>query len=275
MLSGPAVLVQLKVRGAGKPAGLIEERVSFGEDPAQHLLFVRPERSSSETPLVYFIHGGSWRHGRPATYRAVGRFFASQGYAVALGGYRLAPDHIFPAQRDDVFAGLGAAVTHARSVGVRAEPVLLAGQSAGAHLAALATFDDESRQAAGLGELRLAGLLSVSGPLDFGILCPRQEDCPLVEMLMGGREGWDAADPAHFVRGAAPLPILCVHGARDPRVPSAVSASFVMRANGSDGDHATFIADPAGHHADMMRLLLGASPILGPVLDWIAAALRG
>jgi hypothetical protein len=48
-----------------------------------------------------------------------------------------------------------------------------------------------------------------------------------------------------------------------------------MRANGSDGDHATFIADPAGHHADMMRLLLGASPILGPVLDWIAAALRG
>jgi len=274
VLSGPAVLLQLRIRSAGSSTGLVEERVAYGDHPAQHFLFLQPEASSTETPLVYFIHGGSWRHGSPATYRAVGRFLASQGYAVALGGYRLAPEHVFPAQLDDVFAGLVAAVTHARSAGVRAEPVLLAGQSAGAHLAALAAFDDDSRGAAGLGQLRLAGLLAVSGPLDFDLLCPEPGDCPLVEGLMGGREGWDVANPVRYVHGAAPLPVLCVHGARDPRVPSAVSVSFVMRANGTDGDHATFIADPTGHHADMTRLLLGSSPILSPVLEWMAAAAR-
>jgi acetyl esterase/lipase len=274
VLSGLAVLVQLKVHGTGPSAGLVEERVAYGGHPAQHLLFFSPEDSSPETPLVYFVHGGSWHHGSPATYRAVGRFLASQGYAVALGGYRLAPEHIFPAQLDDVLAGLAAAVTHARSAGVRAEPVLLVGQSAGAHLAALAAFDEESRGAAGLGDLRLAGLLAVSGPLDFDLLCPDPGDCPLVEALMGGREGWDVANPVRYVHGAAPLPVLCVHGARDPRVPCAVSASFVMRANGADGDHATFIADPAGHHVDMTRLLLGASPILSPVLEWMMAAAR-
>jgi len=274
VLTGAAILVQLKARGSGGAGGLVEERIAYGEDPAQHVIVVRPERATSQTPLVYFIHGGSWRHGRPALYKGVGRFFASQGYAVALGGYRLVPRHVFPAQRDDVFAGLGAAVAHARSVGIRAEPVLLMGHSAGAHLAALAAFDEESREAAGLGDLRLAGLLSVSGPLDFDLLCPSPGSCPLIEALMGGRDGWDAANPACFVHGVRPLPVLCVHGSRDPLVPPEVSASFVTCANESDGDHALLMTDPRGHHSDMVRVLLGDSPVTRPVLDWVAAIIR-
>jgi len=220
-------------------------------------------------PLVYFLHGGSWKYGSPESFRAIGRFFARHGYITALGGYRLVPDHHFPAQRDDVFAGIAAVMRGGWFTDACDGSVLLAGQSAGGHLAALAAFDEEAREAAGLGDLRIAGMLAVSGVLDFSVLCPERSVCPLIEQLMGGREGWERADPAHFVHGAACIPTLCLHGSRDPLVPVEVAASFVLRANGTEGDHAVFMADPDAHHSDMTRLFFGTSPLTRTMLDWM------
>lgn len=269
-LSLPLLLARLASRGSGVAHGLIEESIPFGPDPAQHVLVVRPARLSDARPLVYFLHGGSWKHGSPETFRAIGRFFAHYGYTTALGGYRPVPHHRFPAQRDDVFAGLTAVMREGWFAEECDGSVVLAGQSAGGHLAALAAFDEESRAAAGLGELDIAGVLAVSGVLDFSVLCPDQSVCPLIEDLMGGRDGWQQADPAYFVHGAPRVPVLCLHGSRDPLVPVEVAASFVLRANGSEGDHAVFMADPAAHHSDMTRVFFGTSPLTVPMLDWMA-----
>lgn len=268
-LSWPHVGLRLMSRGSGTAHGLIEERIEYGPDPAQHVLVVRSEHPTDARPLVYFIHGGSWKMGSPEMFRGVGRFFAHHGYTTALGGYRLVPQHLFPAQRDDVFAGIAAVMREDRFADACDGSVLLAGQSAGGHLAALAAFDEESRDAAGLGDLRIAGVLAISGVLDFSALCPRRELCPLIELLMGTREGWEHADPAHFVHGAARIPTLCLHGSRDPLVPAEVAASFVLRANGTEGDHAVFMADPDAHHADMTRLFFGTSPLTQAMLDWM------
>lgn len=273
-LSWPGLLIGLKARGAGSPSDLIEERVAYGDDPAQHVLVIRRAPAPPVALLVYFCHGGSWRHGSPSDFRAVGRFFARAGYTAVLGGYRLAPGSVFPAQRDDTFAGIAAALAYTRERGCGGGPLVVAGQSAGAHLAALAAFDEDSRAAAGLADVRLAGALLVSGPLDFDALCPGETGCPLVEGLMGGRDGWEHADPARFVHGAQRIPILCLHGSRDLLVPPEVAASFVMRANGSEGDHATFAADPSAHHADMIRLFFGTSPLTPMMLDWLAEVTR-
>lgn len=268
-LSWPLLGLGLKSRGSGTAPGLIEERVEFGPDPAQHVSVVRSEHLSDARPLVYFLHGGSWKTGSPEFFRAIGRFFAHYGYTTALGGYRLAPKHHFPAQRDDVFAGVAAVMRQGWFASACDGSVVLAGQSAGGHLAALAAFDEESREAAGLGDLRIAGMLAISGVLDFSVLCPQRELCPLIELLMGTREGWEHADPAHFVHGAARIPTLCLHGSRDPLVPAEVAASFVLRANGAEGDHAVFMADPDAHHADMTRLFFGTSPLTRAMLDWM------
>ncbi|MBN1192991.1 MAG: alpha/beta hydrolase [Coriobacteriia bacterium] len=268
-LSLPRIYAMLKAGGRGNVAGLIEKSISFGDHPAQHVLTVRPERSSTGRPLVYFVHGGSWRYGSPEDFRAVGRFFAREGYATALGGYRLVPEHRFPAQRDDVLDGIAAVRRQEWFSAACNGEVILVGQSAGGQLAALAAFDEESREARGLGDLAVAGLLAVSGVLDFEVLCPGNSDCLLIEDLMGGREGWDSADPARFVHGGRRIPILCLHGSRDPLVPVTVSTSFVMRANGSEGDHAVFIADPTGHHSDMTRVLIGSSPSTPRMLQWM------
>ena len=273
-LSWLPVGIGLRVRSAARASDLTEERLDFGPDPAQHVLLVRPKDASPEVPLVYFVHGGSWHAGSPERYRAVGRFFARHGYPVALAGYRHAPDAVFPAQLHDTLDGLAAALPHARAAGLRADRVLLAGQSAGAHLAALAVFDLETRERRGLGTLDIAGMLAISGPLDFGVLCPRRSLCPAIERLMGGPDGWAAADPARFAHAGPAVPVLCLHGSRDPLVPPEVAASFVLRVNGSEGDHAVFMADPAAHHADLTRLLFGRSPLTPAMLAWMAEVSR-
>ncbi|MBN2847948.1 MAG: alpha/beta hydrolase [Coriobacteriia bacterium] len=268
-MSLPVVYAELKARATGHPAGIIEERIESGPDSAQHVLLVTPETRRPGDPLVFFIHGGSWRYGSPSLFRAVGRFFAAHGYTAALGGYRLVPGAHFPAQLHDSIDGLRAALAWRASAGHADGPVVIAGQSAGGHLAALTAFDERSRAARGLGDLNVSGLLAVSGVLDLDVLCPDRKMCPIVAALMDGYDGWEKADPSRLVHGAPDIPILCLHGSRDPLVPVEVAASFVLRANGTDGDHATFLADPDAHHADMTRLFFGASPLTRGLLEWL------
>ncbi|MEA5075674.1 MAG: alpha/beta hydrolase [Coriobacteriia bacterium] len=268
-LSLPVIYAELKARGARSISGVAEERVGFGPDPAQHVLLMTPDARRPGDPLVYFMHGGSWRYGSPEQFRAVGRFFARHGYIAALGGYRLVPEAHFPAQLHDALDGLRAALERRAATGLGDGPVIVAGQSAGGHLAALVAFDEETRRGRGLGDARITGVLPVSGVLDLDVLCPDKRACPLVSDLMGGDAGWERADPARFVHGGPRIPILCLHGSRDPLVPVEVAASFVLRANGAEGDHATFIADPRGHHADLTRIFYRDTPLTRPMLEWL------
>jgi len=268
-LSLPVVYAQLKAHAVGSATGVSETRITYGPDPAQHVLLVSPDSRRPDDPLIYFVHGGSWRYGSPALFRAVGRFFASHGCTAALAGYRLVPGARFPSQLHDTVDGLTAALEWRASAGHADGPLVIAGQSAGAHLAALAAFDDRTRERRGLGDLSVAGVLAVSGVLDLDVMCPDRTACPIVRDLMGGLKGWEKADPARFVHGAVRTPILCLHGSRDPLVPVDVAASFVLRANGSEGDHASFLADPDGHHTDMTRLFFGTSPLTPRMLEWL------
>jgi len=268
-LSLPVIYAELKARGARPMPGVAEERIDYGSDPAQHVLLLTPEARRSGDPLVYFIHGGSWRYGSPERFRAIGRFFARHGYIAALGGYRLVPGARYPAQLHDVLDGLRTALEWRASAGLQDGPVVVAGQSAGGHLAALAVFAEETRRDRGLGDVPIAGVLPISGVLDLDVLCPERRMCPLVSDLMGGEAGWERADPARYVHGGPRIPILCLHGSQDPLVPVEVAASFVLRANGAEGDHATFIADPRGHHADLTRIFWRETPLKRPMLEWL------
>ena len=65
------------------------------------------------------------------------------------------------------------------------------------------------------------------------------------------------------------IPVLALHGSRDPLVPVEVAASFVLRANGAEGDHAVFVADPRGHHSDLLRVFFGTSSLTPTMLAWL------
>ena len=100
---------------------------------------LRLYRPSSERPLpvlVYFF-GGGWVLGSIDTADGVARTLAnSTGALVAVPGYRLAPEHPFPAAVDDCYAAVRWIAAHAGEIGVEPARLAVGGDSAGGNLAA-------------------------------------------------------------------------------------------------------------------------------------------
>jgi len=121
--------------------------------------------------LVY-LHGGGWCVGANETHDSILRHLAAASALDVVGvDYSLAPEHPFPAAPDDVAAAVDAVA------GTR--PFVLAGDSAGAHLAlveAMRRRDAGLKQAAGLvlfygayGPLRETGSGAAYGSGEFGL----------------------------------------------------------------------------------------------------------
>jgi acetyl esterase/lipase len=81
-----------------------------------------------------YFHGGGFLVGSPLPYRLLASQIASTaGCDVAVVDYRLAPEHTFPAARDDALDAYRALL----ATGVDARRIAIAGDSAGGNLAAV------------------------------------------------------------------------------------------------------------------------------------------
>ena len=97
----------------------------------------RPSADTSIGLIVYF-HGGGWVVGDLETHDHICRTMAvNTGHAVLSVEYRLAPEHKFPAAIDDAMAATRWAHENAASLGVDGGRFAVAGDSAGANLAAV------------------------------------------------------------------------------------------------------------------------------------------
>ncbi|MCR2813309.1 alpha/beta hydrolase [Microbacterium sp. zg.Y1090] len=96
----------------------------------------RPRAPRPGAPVTVYAHGGGFLHGSIASHDGFCRRWAKgTGSVVVSVGYRLSPEHRPPAARDDIVA----AVDWSRRTGLAGDGVILAGDSSGATLAALAT----------------------------------------------------------------------------------------------------------------------------------------
>jgi acetyl esterase len=87
-------------------------------------------------PVVVMLHGGGWAAGSLRTHRKLAMHFAANGYLTINVDYRLAPENPFPAGFDDcVFAAHWASENVHKWDGDPSR-MALAGDSAGANLAA-------------------------------------------------------------------------------------------------------------------------------------------
>lgn len=121
------------------PEGVAIEDSSF-EGPAGPLP-ARLYRPSSGAPigLVVWIHGGGFWMGDELSMwdGTCGRLAEDAGVLVASIGYRLAPEHPFPAAVEDSWAGLGWAAGQAPAWGIDPGRIAVMGGSAGGNLAAV------------------------------------------------------------------------------------------------------------------------------------------
>src|SRR5579884_2714384 len=125
--------------GAGHPPAV--ERVrdlqvdgAGGRLQARHYL---PAEQSDPQPLIVFFHGGGFVLGDLDSHDVPCRLLAKHAGASVLSvDYRRAPEHPFPAAVEDACASLRWAFEHARELGADPDKVAVAGDSAGANLAA-------------------------------------------------------------------------------------------------------------------------------------------
>lgn len=98
-------------------------------------------------PALLYLHGGGFVIGAPETHEDICRILANAAGAVVVSpDYRLAPEHAFPAAIEDCAATLHWMKEQAASLGIDADRVLVAGDSAGGNLAAVIALMARDRQ---------------------------------------------------------------------------------------------------------------------------------
>ncbi len=86
-------------------------------------------------PVIVYSHGGGYILGNLDTHDRICRLLAQKsGWAVLAVDYTLAPEKQFPVQCEQIFAALTHVTENAAALGLDAQRIAVAGDSAGAHL---------------------------------------------------------------------------------------------------------------------------------------------
>jgi acetyl esterase/lipase len=184
-------------------------------------------------PLIVFVHGGAWRSGSKAEM-PLGDLVAA-GYPVATVDYRLSTGAKFPAQAHDIKGAIRFLRAHAHELGIDATRIVVAGTSAGGHLAALVGTTNGNRELEGdVGgntnvSSSVQGIVSFFGGSDLTTILAQSTPhglsvrMPALDLLLGGQPDKEVelakfASPVFHVDKDDP-PLLLVHGDQDPQMP--------------------------------------------------------
>jgi len=114
----------------------VEERTVSTSEAEVPVRIYTPEEADSYSLLIYF-HGGAFFSGNLESHDEIVRPICKEsGYKVISVGYRLAPEHPFPAPLDDCYNVTKWAVDHKDELKWDGKTLAVAGDSAGGNLAA-------------------------------------------------------------------------------------------------------------------------------------------
>ena len=129
-------------------------------------------RSSIGAGAIYYVHGSGYAVCSPKTHRRLTAWLSAlTGLPVFSVDYRLAPRHRFPAAADDVRAGWDWLVN---ACGVPARQIVVAGDSAGGHLAVDLLLQPDVAAHPPAGQVLLSPLVD----LTFGLSRARERARP-------------------------------------------------------------------------------------------------
>jgi acetyl esterase/lipase len=171
-------------------------QIAYGDDALQYGELWLPAVTSQTTaaPLVVFVHGGCWLNAYDVRHTyALNTALTRQGYAVWSLEYRRTGDAGggWPGTLQDIRQGL-LAVDDLSAFPVDTSRMVLAGHSAGGHLALLAAADNPSLKA-------VIGLAAITDITDYAT---GNNSCQTATVQFMGSlpgqqpEDWQAANPA-------------------------------------------------------------------------------
>jgi acetyl esterase/lipase len=221
----------------------------------------RPRGGATGAPTLLYVHGGAWILGDRSTQGLpLMQHLAARGWVCFGIDYRLSPRATFPDHLIDVKRAIAWVREHGAEYGADPRVLVVAGGSAGGHLAALAalTANDPALQP-GFEHVdtSLSACVPLYGVYDFadrhGAFAHRGLESLLERHVMKvakdrAREAWDRASPIHLVHDRAP-PFLLVHGELDTLVPIEHARHFARALRAASREPVVFAEIPGAQHA--------------------------
>ncbi|GAA4495602.1 alpha/beta hydrolase [Actinoallomurus oryzae] len=209
--------------------------LTYGPAGRRNLLDLYRHRSRpSGAPVLIHLHGGGYTGGRKNTQSLpLLHRLAGQGWVCVSANYRLRPQATFHDHLADAKKVIAWVREHGPSYGADPDRIVLAGSSAGAHLAALAglTADDPAFQPGfehvDTSVAAVVGLGGYYGPY---------------------YDGDPRTSPFAHVRPDAP-PFFLAHGDHDTLAPVETARSFAERLRGRSTRPVVYAELPGGQHA--------------------------
>jgi acetyl esterase/lipase len=212
-------------RGGSALPGSVERDITYCTTDGEELKMdlYRPEEPNGAA--VMFIHGGGWTSGNKngGSGSEMWPELLGRGYLVASIDYRLAPEHPFPAQMEDVTCAVLYLKRNAAELGIDAERIGAYGGSAGGHLASLLGTTGGHGYEGGITSLtaEVAAVVDLFGPTDLTVDFDGAS-ARIITTVFGATDRDSKvlvqASPVHNVSPDDP-PFLIIHGELDELVP--------------------------------------------------------
>ncbi len=225
------------------------DSLAYGPRDSVHRLdlYRRRRPPAGLAPVLVHVHGGSFRRGRRSQdARLLLYRLARRGWVTVSPDYRLLPEGEFPANADDIVEVITWLRTQAEELRIDPERIVLAGSSAGAHLAVLAT----------LRGARVGALVGLYGY--YGAQRTRSQV---------------PSDPARYPADDAP-PTLVVHGDADSFVDIAGARRYVEHRRLLSEVPVALAALPGAQHGFDRFVSLRFSAVCDAIEDFAHAAFR-
>lgn len=184
-------------------------------------------------PTIVWVHGGAWRRGSKDSVPVLPMRY--RGFAIVSVEYRLSPKAMFPAQANDLHAALRFLKSNANRYGLDTQQFVIAGASAGGHLAALVGVTDDvdvltqAHDASERTDSSVQAIVSFYGASNLQSILSQSTEhglsvrVPALQLLLGGQP----MDVPRLAKLASPVthvdpddpPIMLIHGDADPQMP--------------------------------------------------------
>lgn len=123
-----------------------KEDISYGLNKDAKFDIYYPDNIKGPYPVFVEVHGGAWFFGQKSSVEFKPFLHGlKRGYACVSAGYTLAPDAVYPTQVMEIKELIIYLKEHADELNIDKDRIILWGGSAGAHLAALAAYSEDSR----------------------------------------------------------------------------------------------------------------------------------
>ncbi len=218
------------------------------------------------SPLVVLVPGGGWRSADPGSTAQLAADLARRGAVVLNTGYRLGHDVSFA----DVACAVEVARASAAVWGADAGRLVLAGHSAGAHIAAVVALAGPALAP----DCHVAGsstpppaFVGIAGPYEVERFAP----VPELRQFFGGEpaaapDAWAAGDPYRYLGGNPDTTLSLVHGRTDLVVPPVLSLRFADALRGAGREVAVFLV-PGANHRDVLDPAEDAAATAAVIFD--------